>query len=125
METRITAIEAQAPQGPLRAGILAVLPAAMLACAGLAGLVAHTLLRGGASGQYLILVRPDLPQGMIIDKVHRAGGGVLAFGWLPGVAVTLSDDPDFPDRMRRDGAWGVVAAPGNLGCAAEARGDKP
>ena len=122
MATKVTAAEAGAARARPLAALRDCLPAAALALVGLTGLAGYTLLRGGAGGQYMILTRPDLPRGTLIDRVHQAGGGVLAFGWLPGVAVALSDDPDFPDRMRRAGAWGVTPAPGLLGCAAEARG---
>ncbi|MCG6111678.1 MAG: hypothetical protein MEQ74_05755 [Paracoccus sp.] len=119
---RITVMTDKAAQGRPRDGVLAYLPALALALVGLAALSGHALMRGGASGQYLVLMRPGLPDAVVMDMVYRAGGGVMAFGWLPGAVLTLSDQPDFPDRIRHAGAWGVLAAPGNLGCAAPARG---
>lgn len=96
----------------------ALLPALALALAGLVALAGHALTRPGAPGQFLVMTRPGLHRAQVLDLVHAAGGGVIAFGALPGLSVVLSGDDGFEDRVRQRGAWLVLPAPGSLGCVA-------
>ena len=88
------------------------------ALAGLVALAGHALTRPGAPGQFLVMTRPGLHRAQVLDLVHAAGGGVIAFGALPGLSVVLSGDDGFEDRVRQRGAWLVLPAPGSLGCVA-------
>ncbi|WP_405406448.1 hypothetical protein [Paracoccus sp. Ld10] len=103
---------------PSGAGICAVLPALALALAGLLALTGHALTRPGLPGQYLVMTRPGLHRADVLDMVHSAGGGVIAFAALPGMSIALSGDDEFVDRVRLAGAWAVLPAPGALGCVA-------
>lgn len=96
----------------------ALLPALTLALAGLVALAGHALTRPGPPGQFLVMTRPGLHRAQVLDLVHAAGGGVIAFGALPGLSVVLSGDEGFEDRVRQRGAWLVLPAPGSLGCVA-------
>ena len=96
----------------------ALLPALALALAGLVALAGHALTRPGAPGQFLVMTRPGLHRAQVLDLVHAAGGGVIAFGALPGLSVVLSGDDGFEERVRQRGAWLVLPAPGSLGCVA-------
>lgn len=98
--------------------VSALLPALALALAGLVALAGHALTRPGAPGQFLVMTRPGLHRAPVLDLVHAAGGGVIAFGALPGLSVVLSGDDGFEDRVRQRGAWLVLPAPGSLGCVA-------
>lgn len=110
-----TEMVAPAPEGT---GIGALLPALALALAGLVALAGHALTRPGTPGQFLVLTRPGLHRAEVLDLVHAAGGGVIAFAALPGLSVALSGDDGFADRVRQRGAWLVLPAPGSLGCVA-------
>jgi len=94
------------------------LPALALAVAGLLALSLLTLGRPGTTGQFLVVTPPRLAPAAVIDLVHRAGGGSLGFGRLPGISLALSDRPDFAERARALGAWVVLPASADLGCVA-------
>lgn len=98
--------------------INALLPALALALVGLVALAGHALTRPGAPGQFLVMTHPGMPRAQVLDLVHAAGGGVIAFAALPGLSVALSGDDGFEDRVRQRGAWLVLPAPGSLGCVA-------
>ncbi|MBU2958122.1 MULTISPECIES: hypothetical protein [unclassified Paracoccus (in: a-proteobacteria)] len=87
---------------------------------GLVLLLALTVIqvtRPGVAGQFLVVTDPRIGGAGLIDLAWRAGGGLLRQGVLPGFGVALSDDPDFPRRLRAEGAWLVLPNSRDLGCA--------
>lgn len=112
-----------APNWP--AAVTDLLPAIVLALAGLAWLVATTLAgttatrttaTGGIGSQLLVIGPPALDQGGVSDIVWQAGGAVLGHGGLPNVAIAVSDQPDFARALTAAGAWLVLPSPRLLGC---------
>lgn len=106
------------PRPPLRHRLMPHLPALALTVAGLLALSGQVLSRPGIPGQFVVLTPPRLAPGAVIDLVHRAGGGTVGFGRLPGISLALSDRPDFAARARALGAWVVLPASADLGCVA-------
>lgn len=100
----------------------ALWPAILLAAAGLLGLAAVQLSAADGSGQYLVIVAPWRTQAETIDMIGRADGGVAGFGAWSSVAIAMASGPDFPARLRAQGAWLVVPSPRILGCAAPVAG---
>lgn len=91
-------------------------PAMALAGVGLAALIGAALMRDGPPGQFLVLLPPVTDAGRAMVAVHAAGGGVIRHARLPGLVVAISDRDDFRDRMRQQGAWMILPAPGDFGC---------
>lgn len=105
------------------AGVIAAFaPAIALALVGLVALGGNAMLKAGQRGQFLVLTHPGLAAAAVLDMVHRAGGGVIADGGLPGLVIALSDQDDFKARARDLGAWLVMPAPGDFGCVAAGTG---
>ena len=75
------------------------------------------LTRPGVSGQYLIVADPRTGPAGLIDLAWRSGGGLLRRSAVPGLAIVLSDAPDFARRLRAEGAWLVLPNARDLGCA--------
>lgn len=94
----------------------ALLPAALLAAIGLIGLVALTLSREAIEGQFLVIGRPSLGRDAVTNLVLQAGGGVIAFGGLPNVAIAASQSDQFLPMARANGAWLAIPAPAIFGC---------
>lgn len=91
--------------------------------AGLAALAVATLLSSAVPGHFVVVTRPGLKPGQIMDLIYRAGGGVTGFGGLPNLALAISDDPGFQGAARAQGAWLVLPAPRFLGCTATGIGE--
>lgn len=88
-----------------------IAPALALLALGLAALTVAILFANGVPGQYVVVTRPGLAVGQVLDLVDAAGGGVTGQGALPGLILAASGDPDFPDRLRAGGAWLVLPSP--------------
>lgn len=104
--------------GMTQGGIMAILPALVLAVAGLLALCVYSLTRDGIEGQFLVVMSPLLAPTQILDRVHAAGGGVVGMTALPGMVVAISDKAGFREAMRARGAMLVMPASGRLGCVA-------
>ncbi|TRW98298.1 hypothetical protein FNJ84_05835 [Paracoccus sp. M683] len=100
-----------------------MLPALALAGVGLIALVIATLAVAKGTGQYLVLGPPWADRAQMHSIVWQAGGGVAGDGGLSSVVIAMSDDVDFADALRAQGAWLVIASPVLQGCFRLARGD--
>jgi len=92
------------------------LPAIVLLAAGLSALVIANLWPLGDSRQYIVVTAPGSPLAHSFSVVAMAGGGVIEAGRFSNIVIAASTRPDFPQTLRKAGAW-FVLSPGRLrGC---------
>lgn len=93
-----------------------LVPAGVLLCVGLVGLVIATLSPSGRDGQYAVVAPPwyDLPQ--TIALIRAADGGIVDAGGPNNVVIVHSVDPAFVDAAYRAGAWAVIDPMQLRGC---------
>ncbi|WP_410218862.1 hypothetical protein [Paracoccus sp. (in: a-proteobacteria)] len=91
-------------------------PAALPKLATLMMLVVLRLGSGAFADQYLVVTRPFLSPIDVFETACRAGGGVTAFGAVPGAMIAISSHPYFPNRIRQAGVWLVLPTAGRFGC---------
>ena len=101
-----------------KAPLLAWMPAALLLLAGLMGLGAASLLRGGVPGWYLVMTPPGSTLADTVNIVIAADGRLVQTGRFPNIVIAGSPRPDFPSALRRAGAWLAIPAPQVAGCLA-------
>ena len=106
-------------------GFKAYVPALLLLIAGLVALIVATYTSGPANGQYIVIGAPNVSQGRVVNIVLAADGRVSQQGRFQNIIIADSERADFPDALRKAGAWIVVATPWKGGCLEAAEvGDK-
>lgn len=100
-------------------------PAALLLVAGLAGLAAASSAGAGGTGSYAVIAPPGSTLADSINIVRAADGRMVQPGRFANIVIARSDRSDFPDALRRAGAWAVIDAPSPGGCLAPLVEDRP
>ncbi len=92
------------------------LPALLLLAVGLSGLVIASLWPSSDSRQYIVVTTPGSTLAQSFSVVAMAGGGVIEVGRFPNIIIAASTRSDFPQSLRKAGAW-LILSPGRLrGC---------
>lgn len=94
----------------------AYLPAGFLLAAGLIGLGLASLTDGPNSGWYLVVAPPGSTRADTINLVSAADGRLVQAGRFSNIVIAGSARSDFPQELRKAGAWLAVAAPARGGC---------
>lgn len=102
----------------------AMVPAALLLIAGL-GALAWASAAGGGTGSYAVIAPPGSTLADGINIVRAADGRLVQPGRFANIVIARSDRTDFPDALRRAGAWAVIDAPSPGGCLAPLVEDRP
>lgn len=112
-------------QGAIFSRVTALVPAALLLAAGLAGLAAASSAGAGGTGSYAVIASPGSTLADSINIVRAADGRLVQPGRFANIVIARSDRRDFPDALRRAGAWAVIDAPSPGGCLAPLPEDRP
>lgn len=102
----------------------ALAPAALLLIAGLGALAWASTAGGGGTGSYAVIAPPGSTLADGINIVRAADGRLVQPGRFANIVIARSDRADFPDALRRAGAWAVIDAPSPGGCLAPLPQDK-
>lgn len=102
-----------------------LLPAIMLLLAGLAGLLAASVWPANAKGRYVVLAAPWSRSAETLNLVTAAHGRLIQAGRFSNIMIVASEDADFPDMLRQNGAWLVIASPRGGGCFDTVQGGIP
>lgn len=92
------------------------LPALAMAGVGLIALGAAWMTPQERGDQYLLIASPAATRGETLDIIMKAGGRMVSPGRFGNIAVAFSADSNFPERLRKAGAWIAVEMPQNAGC---------
>ena len=87
-----------------------------IAAMGLATLLPVLAMGTPRTGRPVVVVAAPW-SGAAVEAVARAGGLVLRGTAMDWIVVAVSDQPDFPARLRASGAWMIVDASAVAGCA--------